>query len=144
MPEFSAKTLPAGSAPADRTFKPNNASETPPVARFDDNVDADAKQELPKASDTVVGATSADVHTGLGHPGSGQTSQELHGGHKREGGLEGRGATQPSADLVDAQDPKFAGQRALNKDDAQLKNELGGAPAQDLVPESAETVASEK
>ncbi|KAH0589523.1 hypothetical protein H2248_005261 [Termitomyces sp. 'cryptogamus'] len=31
------------------------------------------------AQDTVLsGATSSDVHGGIGHPGSGQTSQELH------------------------------------------------------------------
>ncbi|KAG6900774.1 hypothetical protein C0993_002198 [Termitomyces sp. T159_Od127] len=30
------------------------------------------------ARDTLGGATSSDVHAGLGHPGSGQTSQELH------------------------------------------------------------------
>jgi hypothetical protein len=49
------------------------------------------------ASDTLVGDTSADVHTGLGHPGQGMTSSELHhdGAHHRNrqgNGLEGVGA----------------------------------------------------
>lgn len=47
----------------------------------------------------MPGATSADVHTGLGHPGSGQTSaSKVHDGvGKREsqgqGGLQGEGGT---------------------------------------------------
>ncbi|KAG6891573.1 hypothetical protein C0992_003600 [Termitomyces sp. T32_za158] len=40
------------------------------------------------ARDTLSGATSSSVHAGLGHPGSGQSSKELHHngrpGRKRE------------------------------------------------------------
>merc|ERR1711988_1134849 len=67
-PEFSAETYPPGTAPSDRTFKPNPVDET-----------STENSAAPKASDTLGGATSAEVHQGLGHPGSGQTSQELHG-----------------------------------------------------------------
>lgn len=46
----------------------------------------------------MPGATSGDVHTGIGHPGSGQTSSEIRheGKPKRERdatGLEGTGAS---------------------------------------------------
>jgi hypothetical protein len=46
------------------------------------------------ATDTLGGATSGDVHTGMGHPGQGETSTEVrHDGphtRKREGaGLDG-------------------------------------------------------
>jgi len=87
VPEFHAETHAPGTAPADRTFTPNTKSEIPGQA-FND-----AMQNPTSASDTMPGATSADVHRGLGHPGSGQTSQELHGTHKHVGaGLEGVGA----------------------------------------------------
>ncbi|KAI0318064.1 hypothetical protein OF83DRAFT_1118015 [Amylostereum chailletii] len=53
-------------------------------------VDPDVSAPPPKASDTLTGPTSAELHTGLGHPGSGMTSHEVrHDGkahRKREGG----------------------------------------------------------
>ncbi|KAK6430898.1 hypothetical protein LTR95_012943 [Oleoguttula sp. CCFEE 5521] len=76
IPEFNAKVLPAGSAPADKTFKPNPTDEAP--------ANQDAGQGATSAADTIGGATSADVHTGLGHPGQGQSSKEL-----RDGGASG-------------------------------------------------------
>lgn len=50
------------------------------------------------AADTLGGATSADVHQGLGHPGQGQTSTEVrhdgkHTATKERSGLEGAGAS---------------------------------------------------
>lgn len=82
-PEFNAETLPAGSAPASRTFQPNAQS------------DVNTLTETTNASDTITGATSGDVHTGLGHPGQGQSSNEMRndGGKTRGGGLQGVGAT---------------------------------------------------
>lgn len=86
-PTFSAQTLPAGTAPADRTFEPNATSEVPSQA---DNPYA---EETTPASATLGGATSADVHTGLGHPGSGQTSTELrHEGQHTSKNVGGHGA----------------------------------------------------
>ena len=89
-PEFSAKTLPPGTAPKDRKFQPNPDNE---VLGQGNNPD------VPTQADALdmPGATSGDVHTGLGHPGSGQTSSELRheGQHtsKRVGsGFEGVGA----------------------------------------------------
>ncbi|TKA71872.1 hypothetical protein B0A49_00840 [Cryomyces minteri] len=143
-PEFSAETLPAGTAPADRTFKPNPTSDVP-TTNTDYSDDADAEAERTSASDTLGGATSADVHTGYGHPGQGQTSSELHG-RKRDGaGLEGVGASGvPSAKLVDAHDPEHVDQRAADRDDAVVgRGSVGGDSAQDRVPESADTVARE-
>lgn len=141
--EFTAKTLPAGSAPADKTFKPNTAGEVPPV---EDNL---------AASETIGGATSADVRTGLGHPGQGMTSQEIHhDGGKQGKGLVGVGASSlqtggisnaPKA--ADEHDPAFVNQRGL-KGEAQgqtagTRGTIGGPAAEERLPETSETVASE-
>jgi hypothetical protein len=60
------------------------------------------------AADTLTGATSADVHTGYGHPGDGMSSKERHGGKGKHvgSGLEGVGAN--SSDPI--------AQRGLNQD----------------------------
>ncbi|KAI4168439.1 MAG: hypothetical protein LQ348_007496, partial [Seirophora lacunosa] len=89
-PEFTAKTLPPGSAPADRTFKPNNISEVPGQADNPDVLRSHGKESTQTtAESTLGGATSGDVHQGLGKPIQGQSSSELHGGKAgagREGG----------------------------------------------------------
>ena len=81
LPKFTAKTLPPGSAPSDRTFKPNYANTIPPTSKAaDNNKDPDATTT--SASDTLVGATSRDVYTGFGKPVQGQSSAELeHNGY---------------------------------------------------------------
>jgi len=144
-PEFNAQILPPGSAPSDRTFRPTDNSEVPPVTQTDNN---DSAVSQPPPND-FPGATSGDVHTGLGHPGQGQTSTELRhdGQHTRKkigsGGTDGlqHGA---QGKTVDPHDPKFAGQRALDKDDAQVgRGSLGGPAAEERLPESSETVAAE-
>lgn len=71
IPEFHAQTLPAGTAPKDRTFQPNP--------------DLNNQGMYQDASTTLGGATSKDVHTGLGHPGQGMTSTE-----ERHDGMHGR------------------------------------------------------
>ena len=98
-PEFSAKTLPPGTAPKESTFQPNPTSEIPGQA-FNDNVDRSHGKEGVRTDplSTLPGATSADVHTGLGHPGQGQTSTELrhegkHTSKKAPSGFEGVGAS---------------------------------------------------
>lgn len=80
VPEFTAKTVPPGTAPSDRTFKPNSANAIPPGSEADNkNKDADAGTS---ASDTLTGATSGDVYAGLGKPVQGQSSAELeHDGY---------------------------------------------------------------
>lgn len=89
VPEFSAEAHPPGSAPASRTFQPQPTEEVPGQALNPD------MQSGTKASDTIVGTTSGEVHQGYGHPGGGMTSQEEHGGarKKERSGLEGRGVS---------------------------------------------------
>ncbi len=89
VPEFNVEAHPPGSAPASRTFQPQPTEEVPGQA-MNPNM-----QSGTKASDTLGGTTSDQVHQGFGHPGSGMTSQELHGGgHKKDrAGLEGIGVS---------------------------------------------------
>jgi len=154
-PEFSAQTLPAGAAPPERTFKPNPNDENLPTTQYDSNVDPDSVKT--DASDTLTGATSSDVHTGYGHPGQGQTSAELRhdgqrGGVKQGTGLIGKASTmetggvENSLESIDQKDPAFANQRALDKEEGRFAGErgnIGGPPAEERIPESAETVAAE-
>jgi len=97
-PEFSAQTLPAGTAPASSTYQPNPVSEVPGQANNPDVERSHGKEGVrTDPLSTLPGATSADVHTGLGHPGQGQTSNEIRhdGQHKRKkqrSGAEGSGA----------------------------------------------------
>ena len=131
VPEFQAKTLPPGSAPANRTFQPNNDADVPPP-----------KEEQTAASDTIGGATSGDVHTGLGHPGSGMSSREERHDDNR-GGLQGVGATTTEFKTVDARDPDMKHHRALDNDDAEVgRGTVGGPAAEEREPVSAEQVAS--
>jgi hypothetical protein len=75
--------LPAGSAPASRTFQPQNDAVDPEAVRQD-------------AADSLKGATSADVGAGVTE--GGQTGVELrhdgqHGRKHERHGLVGVGAT---------------------------------------------------
>ena len=118
------------------------------------SVERDHGKESTKttASSTLVGATSGDVHKGLGHPGQGQTSNELRhdGGHtssKQGGGLAGVGAPSvaSSNQMVDKDtQPK---ERGLEKEEGQFAGTRGDKgedypqpPAQNRVPESAESL----
>jgi len=72
------------------------------------------------AADTLIGATSQDVHTGLGKPLQGQTGVELahdgqHGRKKQSAGLEGVGATAPNRGV----ERQFPNQRGIEKEEAQ-------------------------
>ena len=97
-PEFSAQTLPAGTAPADRTFQPKPNSETSGQANNPDI----ATESHTLASDTINGASSADVHQGLGMPVQGQSSQHLHGSGVAKGQKEGNGLVGVVADSSDS------------------------------------------
>lgn len=83
LPEFTAKTLPPGSAPSDRNFKPHPVNTIPPTSEAaDNNNNKDPDAATTSASDTLTGATSRDVYTGLGKPVQGQSSAELeHNGY---------------------------------------------------------------
>lgn len=132
--------LPAGSAPPKNTFEPQTEGEAPPVQNY--YKDGVGEGETAKASETIVGATSADVHQGLGKPVEGQSSKELRDGTHTSGGVEAVGGRANQA-TVDPHDPQHISQRALDKDDA-VVGRGDKASAQDRVPESAETVASER
>ncbi|KAK5705894.1 hypothetical protein LTR17_021269 [Elasticomyces elasticus] len=138
-PEFEAKTLPAGSAPSKSTFAPNPTDNVPPVQQYQDSSSIEADAPQTSASDTLGGASSAQVHQGLGKPIQGQSSSELRDGSKgRTGGTEGVNTTSQSGISTDA----MPSQRALDNDNADVGR---GEPAsaEDRVPESSTTVASE-
>jgi hypothetical protein len=95
-----------------------------------------------KASDTLQGATSADVHTGLGHPGQGQTSSELHDGSRRGQGLAGLASgvkdQQTGGNIKELKDdPKFAIQRNLGDAPTGQRGNVGGPPAEEMEPSQA-------
>ncbi|EXJ80964.1 hypothetical protein A1O3_07252 [Capronia epimyces CBS 606.96] len=111
-PEFSAQTLPAGSAPPASTYTPNPVSEVPGQANNDDVLRSHGKEGVrTDPLSTLPGATSADVHQGLGHPGQGQTSTEIrhegqHTRKKQTSGLEGVGATAGGGLLSEGDHPR--------------------------------------
>ncbi|KAL8836934.1 MAG: hypothetical protein Q9170_002734 [Blastenia crenularia] len=112
-PEFSAKTLPPGSAPTDRTFKPNNISEVPSQANNPDVLRSHGKESThTTASSTLGGATSGDVHHGLGKPVPGQNVSD------RGGGLVGVGASGAPSGNQMADERMQPSQRGLEKEEA--------------------------
>ncbi|KAF2480924.1 hypothetical protein BDY17DRAFT_254649 [Neohortaea acidophila] len=131
-PEFQAETLPAGTAPTSRTFQPNPTDEAPPQATN------------AAAEDTILGSTSGDVHTGLGHPGSGQSSTEIrHDGEKGRNNpgksVQGVGESTQNFETNDERDPQY-------KDDVDERERGRGEKlgAEDREPVSAENLASER
>jgi hypothetical protein len=148
VPEFNAKTIPAGTAPKDATFRPNPVDTVPPTLQSRDKSEIEADAEQAPAND-FPGATSASVNTGLGKPMGGQTSSELrHDGqhhNKNPGsGLTGVASGAPAFKTVDAHNPDFADQRALDKDEATIgRGNVGGPAAEERVPETADRVAAE-
>ncbi|KIW91771.1 uncharacterized protein Z519_07741 [Cladophialophora bantiana CBS 173.52] len=151
-PEFTAKTLPPGTAPANATYQPNPVGEVPGQA-LNDNVNRSHGKEGVRTDplSTLPGATSADVHTGLGHPGQGQTSTELrHEGHhtasKATSGPEGAGATGGSG-VRDSNDVN-PGFRRLQQEGNHPRGPISGhnvsrTGAEAKEPVSAEFVAAE-
>lgn len=137
LPEFHAEQYPAGTAPAERTFQPRPTGEFAAQAYDDDQTQTNRTETLP-------GATSADVNTGHGKPLQGQENRELHGkrANKRErAGLEGVGASvgidigrQKGGHLPDGVE---TGSDARGKASAKYPS------AAERVPESAEAVAAE-
>jgi hypothetical protein len=148
-PEFSAQTLPAGTAPSESTFTPNTTSEIPGQT---DNDDVDPEGTT-SALDSLGGATSGDVNTGLGYPGSGQTSAELHHNgtshRKREGnGLAGLDGGKQAGGLNGATGDYDASQRALDREEATdvrgARGDKGGNyGAGEVEPVGAEALAGE-
>src|ERR1700712_3454417 len=79
--------MPAGTAPPDRSFATGLPADVDfPEATYDHA----GEEAFVPAQDSISGATSKDVHVGLGHPGSGQPASQKNF-HKERSGLEGRG-----------------------------------------------------
>ncbi|KAK8074211.1 hypothetical protein PG994_005110 [Apiospora phragmitis] len=134
-PEFHAEQLPAGSAPSEATVQPRPA-EGEELHKSAGGADA---------ASTLTGATSADVHTGYGKPMQGQENHEIRhdGQHTRKrvgAGLEGVGASvgddSVRAKGADLPEGIVKGSRGKHTEDY--------PGAEERVPESAETVASER
>ncbi|RFU25819.1 hypothetical protein B7463_g10525, partial [Scytalidium lignicola] len=93
VPESHIEVLSPGSAPKDRSFRPDTTNMFPsrdPDANIDEINGSDG--------DIIPGATSADVVNNFNRPIQGQTSKQLHGsgankGKKEHEGLIGRGGT---------------------------------------------------
>jgi len=146
-PEFSAQTLPAGTAPKSATYQPNPVSEVPGQADNEDVLRGHGKESVrTDALSTLGGATSADVHTGLGHSGQGQTSNETrHGGgdrHASKGAdLTGGSGLRGDDDL----NPEF---RRLQDDHGHAAGPTSGHNvardgAEAMIPVGADEVAAE-
>ncbi|KAF8241972.1 hypothetical protein K440DRAFT_607998 [Wilcoxina mikolae CBS 423.85] len=101
IPTFQAQTLPPGTAPKDRSFTPNNI----------ENIIGDSI--YPTGTEGIPGSTSADVHTGYGHPGQGMTSREI----RHDGQQQGKGGKKQRLGLA-----KHAAEYTAGK-----SQELGGA-----------------
>jgi hypothetical protein len=78
--DFSAQTLPPGSAPSDRTFQPSPISGQNQNPEITDEVRTSAKE-------SIHGATSADLNKGIGQPMIGETSRELRHNAEIDAGL---------------------------------------------------------
>ncbi|OGM49200.1 hypothetical protein ABOM_004039 [Aspergillus bombycis] len=143
-PEFHAETYPPGTAPASNSYTPNTQLEVGSQAQSP-NVEHGKGSVKTPAEQSLQGATSQDVHTGLGHPGGGQTSAELrHDGqtHRKNpgGGLESVGANrEPGLER------EIPGLRGLGREEAQRsqRGDKGALAAEDRQPESAETLDAE-
>ncbi|KAF9887373.1 hypothetical protein FE257_010228 [Aspergillus nanangensis] len=140
VPQSHVEKYPPGTAPASNSFAPNPYNESGSQAN-NPNVERGHGKESTKtsAADTLTGATSKDVHTGLGHPGSGQTSTELRhdGQHGRKNpgvGLEGVGASKENK--FERHIPE---QRGIERDQAQggQRGNKGALAAQEREPEIA-------
>lgn len=87
-----------------------------------------------------MGATSADVHQGMGKPMQGQTSTEIkhegaHGRKKQPSGLEGVGASSMDRGI----ERQFPDQRGLEKEQnmSGLRGNKADRAAEDMDPNSA-------
>ncbi|PLB44545.1 hypothetical protein P170DRAFT_430422 [Aspergillus steynii IBT 23096] len=145
-PENEPQVFPPGTAPASNSYTPHPTNEVAGQA-LNPNVERGHGKESVKTNpgDTLMGATSQDVHTGFGHPGSGQTSTELHhdGQHGRKNpgsGLEGVGAS-----MQGNYERTIPSQRGIDRDQAKpnQRGDKGALAAEDREPESAATLDRE-
>jgi hypothetical protein len=122
--------MPAGTAPPGRTFAAGGSADV-------NLLEATGEQTFVPAQDSIVGATSKDVHVGLGHPGSGQPASQKNF-HKERSGLEGLGASEGD----------WVKERGLDRDHekgGKLTSAEGRAEilsAEDRLPTGAEELAT--
>ncbi|KAL4915899.1 hypothetical protein BDW62DRAFT_117306 [Aspergillus aurantiobrunneus] len=92
VPEFNLETHPPGTAPASSSYQPNPIDH-PGEQALNPNVQRSHGKESVRttAEQTLTGATSKDVHQRAGHPGSGQSSAELHHDGQHSNKNPGRG-----------------------------------------------------
>ncbi|RMJ28969.1 hypothetical protein PHISP_00180 [Aspergillus sp. HF37] len=101
IPEFHAHTVPPNTAPRESTYTANMENKFGDQALNPDVERSHGKESTKTtASSTIRGATSQDVNRGLGHPGVGQTKNEIrhegqHGRKHQGSGLEGVGTNRP-------------------------------------------------
>ncbi|MCJ1409748.1 hypothetical protein MMC19_003831 [Ptychographa xylographoides] len=139
-PEFHAQTLPAGTAPADRTFKPDPINETPGQALNDDTMRSHGKESTyTSAESTLGGATSGDVHSGLGQPTGEKDNVST--------GLVGRGASGAPSGNQMVDERVTPNQRGLERESDELAGKKFGSDidgANERPNVTAEEVATER
>jgi hypothetical protein len=146
-PEYHMQTFPAGTAPASNSYT-SNANEIGSQANNPNVLRGHGKESTyTSPADTMAGATSQDVHTGLGKPLVGETNVEIahdgaHGRKRQPAGLEGVGASRQEPGL----ERKFADQRGLEREEAASSGTRGDKAdrsAANMRPEGAETLDTE-
>ncbi|KAJ5083165.1 hypothetical protein N7456_012592 [Penicillium angulare] len=140
-PEHHLQTFPPGTAPASNSYTPNVND----IGSQANNPSASNGQYTP-ASATLTGATSQDVHAGLGKPLQGQSGVELahdgaHGRQKQSAGLEGLGASVQTRGV----ERTFPNQRGIEREEATsgTRGNKADRAAEDMDPEGAQTLDAE-
>jgi hypothetical protein len=145
--EFHLERHPPGTAPASNSFSAKTVDKVGSQANNPDVLRAHGKEAVhTTAESTLRGATSADVHTGLGKPLVGETSVETrhdgaHGRKNQRAGMEGTGASMEDRSAKG----KFPDQRGYEKEHNMrgLRGDKGDRSAANMRPEPAETAAAE-
>lgn len=140
-PDFHAKTYPPGTAPEDSSYTARMEDKTGGQANNPDVERSHGKESTKTtAESTLRGATSKDVHRGLGHPGVGQTNNEIrhngeHGRKHQANGLEGVGTYRQ-----DRVERNLADQRGIDREGVHggEHGDKGILAAENIAPEPAE------
>ena len=146
-PESHIQTFPPGTAPASNSYTPNPVNEVGSQANNPNVLPDDGKEAVyTSPADTLTGATSKDVHTGLGKPLQGQTNVEqvhdgAHGRKKQSSGLEGVGASRENKGM----ERMIPSQRGIEKEQTQsgTRGDKADRAAENMNPEPAETLDAE-
>jgi hypothetical protein len=147
VPEFRAKTYPAGTAPKEHSHQPNPIHETPGQAL---NPDADEFGRTEALGD-MPGATSGEVYNAstFSRPMQGQTSREERGAHagankKERSGFEGVGVTATTSDETVEGRARALGADLPEGVERGMKGNARAPAVEESKPATAGEVASEK